>query len=356
MTLILSNEDITSVLSIKDCIDDLEAAYLDLDQGIAVTRQRSDTLVPSGDRIYGLKTMDGIAPSAGVGAVRINSDIVTWPSVGDTIRRVKVPAAPNNRYTGLVLLFSIETGQPLAIMPDGVIQRMRVGATSAIGANLLANQGVQEVAVLGSGWQAGAQVLAICAARPEIQTVRCFSPNRDNCEAFVREMSDQVSARIIACRDSKEAIQGAGIVLCATNAIEPVFQEDWFETGMHIGSIKMSEITPDALTKADAVVMHLGHGAPLLTKAAGLEVPDHSQGRGWEMRDRYDFSECLTLPSLVAGREVPRKSPTDRTCFVNDLGLGLQFAVVAARCLKEAEKKGLGHELPTDWFTEKEHP
>jgi alanine dehydrogenase len=38
------------------------------------------------------------------------------------------------------------------------------------------------------------------------------------------------------------------------------------------------------------------------------------------------------------------------------LGLGLQFAVVAARCLKEAEKKGLGHELPTDWFTEKEHP
>ena len=37
-------------------------------------------------------------------------------------------------YVGLVLLFSTDTGEPLAIFPDGVLQRMRVGATSAIGA------------------------------------------------------------------------------------------------------------------------------------------------------------------------------------------------------------------------------
>ena len=91
------------------CIDALSDAYLDFLSGIAVTRQRSDALVPSGDSIYGLKTMDGIAPSLGVGAVRINSDIVTWPKVGDSYRRVKVPAAPGSRYTGLILVFSIET-------------------------------------------------------------------------------------------------------------------------------------------------------------------------------------------------------------------------------------------------------
>ena len=38
---------------------------------------------------------------------------------------MKVPAA-NQRYTGLVLLFSTKTGAPLAILPDGVIQPMRV--------------------------------------------------------------------------------------------------------------------------------------------------------------------------------------------------------------------------------------
>ena len=84
--------------------------------------------------------MDGIAPGLGVGAVRINSDIVTWPKVGDSYRWVKVPAAPGSRYTGLILLFSTETGEPLAIMPDGVIQRMRVDAASAIGTHHLAKK------------------------------------------------------------------------------------------------------------------------------------------------------------------------------------------------------------------------
>ena len=138
MTLILNNREITKILSMDECIDALTDAYLDFVSGVAVTRRRSDTLVPSGESIYGLKTMDGIAPSLGVGAVRINSDIVTWPKVGDSYRRVKVPAAPGSRYTGLILVFSTETGEPLAIMPDGVVQRMRVGATSALGTRYLA--------------------------------------------------------------------------------------------------------------------------------------------------------------------------------------------------------------------------
>ena len=63
--------------------------------------------------------MDAIVPGSGVGAVRIDSDIVTWPKQDGNIRRVKVPCAPNDRYVGLVLLFSCETGEPLAILPTG---------------------------------------------------------------------------------------------------------------------------------------------------------------------------------------------------------------------------------------------
>ena len=76
------------------CIDALKDAYLDFVSGVAVTRRRSDTLIPSGASIYGLKTMDGIAPSLGVGAVRINSDIVTWPKVGDSYRRLRFLQLP----------------------------------------------------------------------------------------------------------------------------------------------------------------------------------------------------------------------------------------------------------------------
>src|ERR1700754_3670761 len=142
MTLILSNEEIEQVLVMPDCIDVLEETYLELAEGRGLSRRRSDCLAPTPrlDAVYGLKSMDGVAPSLGYSAVRINSDIITWPRSGSHRRRVKVPAAPNRRYSGLILLFSTANGAPLAIMPDGVVQRMRVGATNGLAAKHMARK------------------------------------------------------------------------------------------------------------------------------------------------------------------------------------------------------------------------
>src|ERR1044072_2281589 len=185
MTLILSNDDVAKLLSMRECIDVLEDVYIELSWGRCVNRVRSDCLVPTGqgDALYSLKSMDGVIPKLGIGAVRIDSDIVTWPKQGNNLRRVKVPAAPGGRYVGLVLLFSSETGEPLAIMPDGVMQRMRVGAANGLGIKYLARADARSIGLLGCGWQAGAQLMAACATRP-IQTVRCFSPTKANREAF----------------------------------------------------------------------------------------------------------------------------------------------------------------------------
>jgi alanine dehydrogenase len=356
LTRILNNQEITEILSMDACITALREAYLDFASGVAVTRRRSDTLIPSGESIYGLKTMDGIAPSLGVGAVRINSDIVTWPKVGTSYRRVKVPAAPGSRYTGLILVFSTETGELLAIMPDGVIQRMRVGATSALGTDYLAKKEARTAAIIGSGWQAGAQLMGLLAVRPEIHTIRVFSPNLANVETFCREWGGQFSQEFFAFRSIVDAVQGADVVLCATSSIDPVFESDYFEPGMHVGSIKPPEISKDALDLADKVCVHLGHGKPALVQADNLIVPDHSGDRGWKISDAFDFSSCTTLPELVSGSIGGRANHNERTCFVNDLGLGLQFAVVAGVTLRLAESVGVGQVLPTELLTQVEHP
>lgn len=356
MTRILNNQEITAILKMDRCIDALSEAYLDFASGIAVTRQRSDTLVPSGESVYGLKTMDGIAPRLSVGAVRINSDIVTWPKVGDSYRRVKVPAAPGSRYTGLILVFSTETGEPLAIMPDGVIQRMRVGATSALGTHYLAQKDARTAAIIGSGWQAGAQLMGLLAVRPEIDTVRVFSPNPVNVVSFCEQAREQFSQDFCAAGSVAEATKGVDIVLCATSSIDSVFEAEYFEPGMHVGSIKPAEISRDSLEMADRVCVHLGHGKPALVQADNLVVPDHSGGRGWEISDAFDFSSCVTLPDLISGSVSGRADNDERTCFVNDLGLGLQFAVVAGVTLQLAESAGIGQALPTELFTQIEHP
>src|SRR5262245_18802235 len=165
MTLILSNADVETLLTMHECIEVMEEAYAELAEGRGVSRQRSDCFTPTrrADALYSLKSMDGVIPKLGVGAVRINSDIITWPKRGNNLRRESVPAAPNNRYVGLVLLFSVENGEPLAILPDGVMQRMRVGAANGLGVKYLARSDAKSVAILGSGWQAGAQLMAVCA-------------------------------------------------------------------------------------------------------------------------------------------------------------------------------------------------
>src|SRR5260370_7742466 len=84
--------------------------------------------------------MNGVVRDLGVAAVRINSDILTWPASAQGVKRVKVPSAPHARYVGLVLLFSTATGEPLAIYPDGVVQRMRTGAPSGLAAKYLPRQ------------------------------------------------------------------------------------------------------------------------------------------------------------------------------------------------------------------------
>lgn len=357
MTLILSNEDIEAVVAMPECIAVLEEAYVELARGRAVTRRRSDSIVPTKrpDALYALKTMDGVAPKLGVGAVRINSDIVTWPEHEGRRRRVKVPAAPGGRYVGLVLLFSTETGEPLAIFPDGVVQRLRVGAANGLAAKHLARADARTVGILGSGWQAGAQLMAIAAVR-QIERVRCFSPNRERREAFCREIGAKIDAEVTPVSSPEDAVGGADIVMCATSSIDHVFFERWVEPGVHLSSIKRPELDPGAIKRAAVTVIHSREATPLHVTTRGLRIPEIEAGKGWELLREIDFDALPTLPELLAGDAAGRAAPEDVTCFINNIGLGYQFAVIGAVAWRNARKAGRGRDLPTDWFTEDVHP
>src|SRR5215471_7332775 len=226
MTLLLSNSDVEKLLTMPECIGVLEEAYVELAEGRGVNRTRSDCITPTAnpEAVYGLKSMDGVIPKLGIGAIRINSDIVTFPKKGNNIVREKVPAAPNGRYTGLVLLFSSENGEPLAIFPDGVMQRMRVGAANGLGVKYLARKDAHTIGILGSGWQAGAQLMAACAVR-DIKSIRCFSPNPQNRDSFVNAMSAMLGIEVVPVGQPEEAIKDADIAMCATNSIDHVFYE-----------------------------------------------------------------------------------------------------------------------------------
>jgi ornithine cyclodeaminase/alanine dehydrogenase-like protein (mu-crystallin family) len=154
----------------------------------------------------------------------------------------------------------------------------------------------------------------------------------------------------------EDAVKGADIVMCATNSIDPVFFERWIEPGMHLSSIKRPEIEANAIKHADRVVIHWNDPAPMQVAATGVVIEEKAQGRGWRLAEEIGFDKFPTLPQIVAGRAQGRASDADVTCFINNIGLGYQFAAAGALVYRKAKERGLGYDLPTDWFTQDVHP
>jgi ornithine cyclodeaminase/alanine dehydrogenase-like protein (mu-crystallin family) len=351
MTLLLSNEDVERALPMAECLEAMELAYRDLGSKEGANGLRSEVLTPTArdDALYSLLTMSGVVPRFKIGAVRIDSDILTWPSSGGKARRVKVPAA-GGRYVGLVLLFSTHTGEPLAIYPDGVVQRMRVGAVSGLAAKYLARADAREVALIGTGWQAGAQALAIAAVR-NIKRIRCYSPNREKRGAFAREMEPKLGIELVPCGSVREAVMAADIVLCATNSMEPALMADWLEAGQHLSSISRLELDPNVMAKANIIFLHVREapGKTIATTGAGL--PKDIEEKRAALCAKIAQAAWSELPDLLLKRVPGRGSDRDITLFLNYTGLGYQFAATGHVIYKNARAFGLGSELDTDLFT-----
>jgi alanine dehydrogenase len=355
---IFSNDDMQRALKMPAVVDVLRTMYTELGHGRVTNRLRSDIYcaTPEGG-VYCLKSMDGVVPKLEVGAIRINSDIITWIPRAGGLRKEKVPAAPGDRWVGLILLFSTRTGEPLAIMPDGYIQRMRVGGASGIALDLMARRDAKVVSVFGTGWQAGAQLLAACAVR-EFAELRAYSPNPEHRKQFQAEMREELGRDIVIVDSPEALVDGTDVILLATNSIDPVLRAEWIKPGMHIATIRSSDLERPVYDLPMRIVMH---GYPILPQDLVTEGTPHlrelDDNKTWYKRhDTIAWDELPTLGDLLTGQAVGRASDDEITCYFNLMGTGAQFAAVAAKLLELTRETDIGHDVPGEWFTQTEHP
>jgi len=352
MTLLLTNEDVEQVLDMPCALGALEPVYRDMPQGKAVNRPQSQTYLPGPVQgsSYCLKTVEGGSQSLGVMAIRLTSDVLRAETLDGLTRRVKVPAAPGGRFLGLVLLFSLENGSLLAILPDGIIQRLRVGASSALATRDMARADARTVGLIGAGAQATSQLLGLAAVR-KVERVRVYSPTAARRRAFAGELSARLGVPIEPTDDARTAVEGADIVLTATNSPTPVIDADWLRPGMHVGFIREFEMSDTVLARADRVITHtkqsdIDHHTP--TGQDALAQTQRGRGITW--------GKYPDLAELLAGSVSGRESSKELTMFMNNFGVGIQFAALGACAYQGARDRGLGHELPDDWFLEAIQP
>jgi len=197
--------------------------------------------------------------------------------------------------------------------------------------------------------------MAVCAVR-KISRIRCFSPNAEHCRAFAESVSAALGIPVEPVGQPEDAINGADIVMCATNSIDNIFFARWIEPGMHVSSIKLPEIEYAAIQRADRLVIHTRDANPLHVVSKELAVPERAENKGWNLGEAIDFKNATTLADQITGRAEARSSDGEVTCFINNLGMGYQFAAAGAVVYRKAKENGLGHDLPTEWFTQDVHP
>lgn len=352
--LVLSNDEVARLLTIEECMAALEPMYRDYANGRALLSPRVDNIAPATHPggYYGFKHMGGTWPARSIQALRINSDVVTHPLVAGKPRRVKQPLAPGldgkGRWVGLVLLFSTETGALLAMFPDGVMQRLRVGAASGLALRHLAREDVSTLALIGTGWQAGAQLMAARAVR-RFKEVRVFSPRAESRAAFASQHENVKTVDTIeAC------VEGADVILAATSSMVRVIEPKWLRPGMHVGCIKTQEIDAEALGRCDRVFVHTRQQAKQISNVMpGTPNARKESDGGWWKDPAHSYPD---LGELLAGRTPARREASEITCFANNVGTGLQFAAAGAAVLARAREMKLGTELPDHWFSEDVHP
>jgi ornithine cyclodeaminase/alanine dehydrogenase-like protein (mu-crystallin family) len=359
VTLVLSTEDAAQVLDIGAVITCLEETYADLGAGSAIYRGRTDLFHPTSAAIgadipaaHQFKTLDGAIPRHQVASIRVTSDVVAFPLVDGARRRIKIPAAENKSWVGLVFLFSSATGELVSILQDGILQKFAVGAINAIGAKYLARQNAKTIGLIGAGNQAGPQIAALAQVRA-IDSVRVFSPKRDETEAFCARLGNELGIACFVAATAEEAVRGCDIAVTATNSRAPFFKAEWLEKGMHLSCMQRDEPTDECFSKADISVFHtrMKEHEYVSTDFAEME-----RRHDFIMRDhpesQIDWNAFPDLGELVSGRAARRTRDDEITLFLNSTGVGTQFTAVGHLVYERAKAAGLGTQIPTALFNQ----
>ncbi len=348
--LLLNNADVESLLSMREVMRALDDAYLELDKGETANRPRTFTFSPTTQGRFVANTHEGLIRAKGVYDIRV----VTHSRPDPARNPSQVNYFHGALNCSLDMLYDINTGNLLAIIHDGYLQKMRVQATNAIAARTMARKNASRMALIGSGWQATAALEAMRFVRP-IEKVNVFSRNVENRNKFVQQMRSVCREMAIEAFDEAErAVRGTDIVIAATNSNIPVCKGEWIEKGMHLTGVLPNEFDLACYKKADYIVIfNRLHGRDYTLRRGPEEEPLDIPPHAALIKDAPEIAD------LVAGKVPGRNSDDQITIFANGghgwghdggPGYGIQFAAMAKLIYDLAKERGVGRRLPLEWF------
>jgi len=212
--LFLSQAEVSRLLDLDRLFDALAGAFVELSAGRASVPPRIAARTASGGLLGAMPGYVSGVLEAKLVSVFPQNHVRGMPS-----------------HQGLIVLFDENTGAPIAVMDGVAITAIRTGASAAVAARWLARQDSATIAILGAGVQGRSNLEAFSRSRP-FKEIRVASRNADSAKALAAQ-----NPAAITCATFEEAVRGADIVCCCTDAREPVMKYEWLVPGAHVSSV-----------------------------------------------------------------------------------------------------------------------
>ena len=317
-TLFLNSEELTGLATPAEFVDAVREGYRQRGEGAAAEPR---TKLGSGDPPGMLTSYGAILPDTGaMGGYMYSAGFAERDAWFTTP------------------LFDAESGEPLAVLDGAYMNPFKTGATGAVGVDALAREDATELGVIGSGSQARGQLRAAATIR-DFETVRVFSPTRENREGFASEMDAELAPEVRAVDSSAAAVGEADVVITATTASEPVFDGADLPDGAHVTVMgqydsEKREVDGDTVARS-TYVPDLRERAP---RDAGAYILAREEGAIGEDHIHAELGE------VVAGAEPGRTDPEAVTLFDSG-GTAIETVAAAHMLYEKAREEGLGTEI-----------
>ena len=240
---------------------------------------------------------------------------------------------PYDSHQGVVMLFGVQHGEPLAIIDASAITAIRTAAASAAATDVLARQDAGDLALIGSGVQARTHLAAMNAVRP-LRRVRVWSRNRAHAERFARENVPGVPIEV--AETAEAAVKGADLVCTTTSSREAVVQGAWLSAGAHVNAVgacfpNAREIDTEAVRRAR---LYTDCRESCVKEAGDFIIP----------RDEGAIDEghlVGEVGEVLLGRILGRRSAEEITLY-ESLGVAVEDLAAAHAVHRRAQETGAG--------------
>ncbi|MGA2669650.1 MAG: ornithine cyclodeaminase family protein [Ignavibacteria bacterium] len=320
MTLILSREDVMSVLDMNDCMDIVEKAFAELANGTAVLPLRIGITPPDGLSLYMpayMKEMKALACKV-VTVYKNNPSKYNLPTT-----------------IGKVLLQDPETGDVICIMDGGYLTAVRTGAASGVATKYLARKnGKMSAGIFGSGVQARMQLWAMTKAR-DISRAYIYDISDEAMTKFIVDMTKKLELDIMKA-SSPDELMKADIICTATSSASPIFEGKKVKEGTHINGI--GSHTPNARELDTDIIKRskfVGDSKTACFNEAGDIMIPLKEGA---IDESHFYAE---LGEVITGKKAGRVNDKEITLFKSN-GLAIQDVATAKLVYDKAVEMGIG--------------